>query len=356
MNQPNFERLRKVLLRKGEPDKVPFYKLFADIEIMEAVTGEPMTKYTLENTAEGWEKYYKAMIKFYVDLGYDYVPAPCPLGFQRSNILSAADTANLPHAARGWQDEHHGEIEDRKSYDKYLWPDASKADFRWVEFLAKNVPDGMKLLFNGPGGVLENVMWLTGYEIFSYMLFEQPDLVRDISDKVGATICAVFERAAKLPNVGGLVIGDDMGFKTSIMVSPKAMREYIFPWQKKAAEVAHKYNLPFIIHSCGNLEEIMDDLIDYVKIDAKHSWEDVILPVTEAKKKYGKRIAILGGVDVDFLCRHTEDEVKKYTRNILEKCAPGGGYALGTGNTVANYIPVKNYLAMLEAGRDFSNQ
>jgi len=64
----------------------------------------------------------------------------------------------------------------------------------------------------------------------------------------------------------------------------------------------------------------------------------------------------VGGVDVDFLCRHTEDEVKKYTRNILEKCAPGGGYALGTGNTVANYIPVKNYLAMLEAGRDFSNQ
>ena len=41
---------------------------------------------------------------------------------------------------------------------------------------------------------------------------------------------------------------------------------------------------------------------------------------------------------------------------VRMKCAPGGGYALGTGNTVANYIPVKNYLAMLEAGRDFSNQ
>jgi len=35
------------------------------------------------------------------------------------------------------------------------------------------------------------------------------------------------------------------------------------------------------------------------RIDAKHSYEDAIMPVTEAKKKYGEKIAILGGVDVD---------------------------------------------------------
>jgi uroporphyrinogen decarboxylase len=53
------------------------------------------------------------------------------------------------------------------------------------------------------------------------------------------------------------------------------------------------------------------------------------------------------------LCRGTEEEVRAYTRRVIEACAPGGGYALGTGNTVANYIPVQNYLAMVEEGQNY---
>ena len=78
------------------------------------------------------------------------------------------------------------------------------------------------------------------------------------------------------------------------------------------------------------------------------------MPVTEAKRRWGDRVAILGGVDVDFLCRHSPREVKERTKRILEVCSRGGGYALGSGNTIANYIPVENYLAMLEAGREFN--
>lgn len=95
---------------------------------------------------------------------------------------------------------------------------------------------------------------------------------------------------------------------------------------------------------------MLDDIIDYCKIDAKHSFEDQILPVTEAKVKYGDRISLLGGIDVDFLCRANEDEVRTRTRQTLEKCMANGGYALGTGNSVANYIPVNNFLAMLDEG------
>jgi uroporphyrinogen decarboxylase len=99
----------------------------------------------------------------------------------------------------------------------------------------------------------------------------------------------------------------------------------------------------------------MNDLIDYVGIDAKHSFEDNILAVAEAKEKYGKRIAILGGADVHVLCTEDEAGVRKYVSGILNACAPSGGYALGTGNSVANYIPVQNYLAMLDEGRRWSD-
>lgn len=75
------------------------------------------------------------------------------------------------------------------------------------------------------------------------------------------------------------------------------------------------------------------------------------MPVAEAKRKYGKRIAILGGADIHFLATKNEEQVRNYVAEMIEACAPGGGYALGTGNTVANYIPLNNYLAMLDEGR-----
>jgi uroporphyrinogen decarboxylase len=103
--------------------------------------------------------------------------------------------------------------------------------------------------------------------------------------------------------------------------------------------------------------KLMDDLIDDVGIDAKHSYEDKILPPEEAYRRWGDRIAVLGGVDMDLLGRGTEEQVRARTRQILEVCGVKGmGYALGTGNTAANYIPVGNYLAMLDEGRRWNRE
>jgi uroporphyrinogen decarboxylase len=54
---------------------------------------------------------------------------------------------------------------------------------------------------------------------------------------------------------------------------------------------------------------------------------------------------------VDFLCRADEPAIRARIRETLDTCLPGGGYCLGTGNSVANYIPLDNYLAMLDEGR-----
>jgi uroporphyrinogen decarboxylase len=102
----------------------------------------------------------------------------------------------------------------------------------------------------------------------------------------------------------------------------------------------------------------MDALIDEVGIDAKHSFEDAIMPVSEAFDKWGKRIAILGGIDVDFLIRSDEGAIRRRVRETLDVCVGGRtglgtGYCLGTGNTVANYIPVDNFLVMLDEGRRY---
>jgi uroporphyrinogen decarboxylase len=349
--QPDFERLRKVLLRQGQPDRVPFVELFADREIMEAVIGEPIPasdpfQHDLQEIAG------LRTIRFYKELGYDYVPAGPRLNMPRLR-LAAADTADLPRQHRDWQVESTGVINSWQDFESFPWPQPNEIDYYPIEFAGRNLPDGMKVIAEGPGGQLENIMWLMGYMPMSYALADDPALVEAIAQKVGEMLVTICTTAAQIPGVGALWLGDDMGFNTSTMFSPSIMRRYVFPYQKKLAAIAHAHNMPFLLHSCGNLAGIMDDLIDDVKIDAKHSFEDAIQPVAAAKKQYGQRVALLGGIDMDVLCRYDEAHVRTYTRRVIEACAPGGGWALGTGNTVANYIPLKNYLAMLDEGRNF---
>lgn len=78
----------------------------------------------------------------------------------------------------------------------------------------------------------------------------------------------------------------------------------------------------------------MDDLIDTVRIDGKHSFEDTIMPITEVYKCYGNRIAVLGGLDVNFLCRAEEETIRRQVRETLDVCMQGKGYCLGTVNKI----------------------
>ena len=97
----------------------------------------------------------------------------------------------------------------------------------------------------------------------------------------------------------------------------------------------------------------MEELIINVGIDAKHSFEDSIQTVEDFSKKYGHRLGVIGGIDMELLVRGTIEEVRKRTRQILETCAISGGYLLGSGNSLADFIPRQNYLAMLFERQEF---
>jgi uroporphyrinogen decarboxylase len=193
-----------------------------------------------------------------------------------------------------------------------------------------------------------------GYETLCYALHEQRDLVEAISRRLETMYRSIVKTMLQFDRVKVVWGSDDMGFKTGLMFSPADMREFVLPGHRLMAQMSHEAGRPYILHSCGDLSGIMDDLINDVKIDGKHSFEDTIEKVTDVKDTYGKRIALLGGMDMDFLCRADEKQVRARVRETLRKCMPGGGYCLGTGNSVANYIPLDNYLAMLDEGRRFA--
>jgi uroporphyrinogen decarboxylase len=91
-----------------------------------------------------------------------------------------------------------------------------------------------------------------------------------------------------------------------------------------------------------------------VVIDGKHSFEDAIMPVQEFQNLYGSRIAVLGGVDMNILSGSSPEAVGRHVRYLLETCGPHGRYAIGSGNSIPSYVPVENYIAMIDEARAFS--
>ncbi|HIT00001.1 MAG TPA: hypothetical protein IAA59_07175 [Candidatus Faecaligallichristensenella faecipullorum] len=135
------------------------------------------------------------------------------------------------------------------------------------------------------------------------------------------------------------------------MVGYDTLRRYVKPIHAKIVQIAHQAGLPVILHSCGSLGPLLDEWIDEVGVDAKHSFEDGILPVAQAYQQCWPRAAILGGYDLNRLCHDTPKEVYAHCRELIEM-GRQGGYALGSGNSIPDYVPADNYLAMLNAARD----
>ena len=343
-HQPNYDDLDAVLRNTGRPSRVPLIELFADREFMHAALAS--TPAAMFPNYEPWQQDLLLTIEYTRRIGQDAVTVGIDgMNFQY-NIHDIDDTADLSKGQRAWFDESTGPITSRQTFDTYPWPDQPPST-RAIDFVAEHLPDGMGIIGTTPG-VFETTCFLMGYEHLALAVYDDPELVHDISDRVGQRMQDAYTLAANHPAVRALWLGDDLGFKTATLLSPDQLRQYIFPWQAKLVAAAHNARKPFMFHSCGQLGAVMDDLIDTVGIDARHSFEDIITPVADFHAKYSHRIAILGGADVDVLCRAPHNAIRPYCRNILNHCAPSGRFAMGTGNTVTNYIPVDKYLLLVD--------
>ena len=351
--EPDWEALVRCIRRSGTPERVHFIELFLDREVQTAIC----ERFDLLEGMDPDDPFYaqKAQIRLQRFLGYDYVRCGLEgleMPLKRTTI---DDTAQLQReGGRSYMEEHRGPITSWEEYRAYPWPDPQTASTRSLEWYQENLPDDMCIV--GSGGFAhfaEYLTWLMGYETLCYALYDQRELVQAISQRLIEMFRIVVQRLLDFERIKIVWGSDDMGFKTGTLISPDDLREFVLPGHKLMAKMSHDAGRPYLLHACGKLDAIMEDLIEDVRIDAIHSFEDTIGSVISMKEKYGNHIAVLGGIDVDFMCRATPDQVRRRVRHTLEKCLPGGGYCLGTGNSVTNYIPLENYLAMMDEGRRF---
>lgn len=325
--EPDYKNLIAVMEGRA-PQRPTLFELFLDSALIEKVSGIPI---------RSAQAHIAAAIRANEILGYDYaLMTSCGFHypFGKAHLKNTISLNDSPV------------ITDRASFDRYSWPDPKTCDCGDIDVANSVLPKGMKLLIWSADGLLETVIRLVGYENLCLMLYDDEALVSDIFERVGAGYYAYFERCVDRDEVMALVSSDDWGFNTQTLLPPKALRKYVFPWQRAYVRLAHSHGKYAVLHSCGAFDEIIDDIID-IGFDARHSYEDAIVPVEDAYDRLSGRIAVLGGIDMDFLTRSSEEEIRRRSRAMLERSAVKGGYALGSGNSIAGYVPFSHYMAMI---------
>ena len=328
--KPDFTQLEKVL-RHEVPDRPVLFEFALSCELLKAAADPSIP--------ESWEDYGFGdyLISAQKNLGYDFC---CGNGSDFGFPIPKHERGESVGMAHG------GVVTDQASLHALPWTNPEDFDYSRLDRI--NLPEGMGVMVRSPGGILEVLTALFGFEELCYMFVDEPDLVEETLEMIGTRMVKHFEICAAHPKVNVLLHSDDWGFKTGPIISPTQLREYIFPWHKKIVDTCHRHGKPVILHSCGKLDAVWEDIIE-LGYDAKHSYEDGATSIEESLDRWGDRMPMLGGLDMDFLCRKTPEEITARAQALLEKTAKTGGYALGSGNSIPEYVPPENYFAMNNA-------
>lgn len=326
--------------RNRRPDRLPLYEHIVAPSFMEKALGEEFAG-AAGGSTEDLGFFFDRYCRFFREMTYDTVPF-------EAGIAEILPDHGAIYGGRP------GPVQNREDFERYPWneiPDLfRKAYDRQYHALAAALPTGMKALGGVGYGVFEISEDLVGYEQLSYMQVDDPELFADLYRRIGDLMLEIW-RGFLDRWAGDFAVcrfGDDLGYKAGLLTAPATVRQHIIPQYRRLIRLIHDAGKPLIWHSCGNIFEVMDDVID-AGIDAKHSNEDVIAPFDEWIGRYSDRIALFGGIDMDLLCREKPDRIREKVIEDGRRFRDSArGYALGSGNSIPRYVPVDGYLAMIE--------
>lgn len=293
-------------------------------------------------------------VDFWYKAGYDYIKLQPkadfnPLKIGMDNNVSYNDDGTV---FRKWASENNGVILSFEDFEQYKFPAASDFDYNNFEKVKSLLPDGMGVI--GQYGDIFTMTWeMMGFESFSIALFENEDLIKILNNKIGELVLSMFEYFAQSENINAIWYSDDIAYTNSLMVSPVVLDKYFFPWLKKIGDLATRYNKPLIYHSDGILYDVMDKIIE-CGVSAIHPIEPKAMNIVEVKEKYGDKLCIIGNIDVDLLARGSVNDIKLNVRKNIEQVGFNGGYCVGSGNSIPEYVKLENYIAMIETVKEIN--
>ena len=184
-------------------------------------------------------------------------------------------------------------------------------------------------------------------------MMADPDIANYILDQVFNFYHEYYRRMYE--EVGDLIdvfaLADDLGMQNTLLIGPELFDEYVAPRLKRMADLAHRYNIKLLLHTCGNIEVLIPRLIE-CGVDILDQIQPESMDPLAIKENYGNLICLRGGISVqNVVSLGNVEEVNAETRRIVNALKPGGRYILSPGHPVLqDDIPLENILAMYETG------
>ncbi|TXT67464.1 MAG: Uroporphyrinogen decarboxylase [Promethearchaeota archaeon] len=255
---------------------------------------------------------------------------------------------------------YHGSvINSFEDYESWEQPDPNW-EARLINFEAgREVQEEMNnRVFSIPAiSALMEVTWESfGLENFSKLFARSAQIKKVFDDRGKFTLELVkilAEHDAKI-----ILLWDDYGYKNGLFMSPRNYRKYVFPWIKRICDAAHRMDCKIMLHSDGDLTEILDDIVN--------SGVDVLNPIEPTtanpdyticnlKEKYGDKLTLSGNISPMLLASGPIQEIISYSKRLIKEIAPGGGFLFGSGHSINPAIPPQHYEAMQQIKEQYGS-
>ncbi len=196
----------------------------------------------------------------------------------------------------------------------------------------------------------ERAWSLRGIENLLMDMLLEEDFVAELFDRIVEYDMKAMDCARRASDdFDAFFLGDDWGQQTGLIMSRALWKRLIGPRIAKLIEHGKSCGKYMILHSCGNIIELFPDLID-AGLDVYDTFQPEIYDIRQVKKRFGDRLAFLGGISTQTLLPFSSPAaVRSTTREILQIMGKHGGYIAAPTHDLSSDIPVENILAMIEA-------
>jgi uroporphyrinogen decarboxylase len=196
----------------------------------------------------------------------------------------------------------------------------------------------------------ERAWILRGIEPILEDLLANLSFVEELFDAITEFDLAITKRLCQFP-IDAFHFGDDWGQQKGLIINPELWRQIFKPRLRRLYDAVHAAGLPVSIHSCGDITDIIPDLID-IGVNMISPLQAEALDFTFLKREYGKDLAFWGGVSTQkTLPAGSPDDVRAEIRARKEVLGKGGGYILAPSHELQGDIPLDNMLAFLDEAR-----
>jgi uroporphyrinogen decarboxylase len=208
-------------------------------------------------------------------------------------------------------------------------------------------------IFGYAGSIYEWSWWLRGMELFMMDLLSNVSMAESVIGKV-ATYTKTLALESAAAGIDVLCFYDDAGMQTGMQIDPDLWRCFIKPrWREILEAVRATYpSTAFFLHSCGNIEAIIPDVIE-VGFDILHPIQPECMDFQSIHERYGRDITLCATISAQQLFPFgTPDEIRRWTRRVRQLCSPDNRAILCPSNMIQPETPWENILAFAEAARE----